>query len=96
MCARETTEMAPPFETNSNPKRHSLAAVIDTLDGIEFPAEREDLILRVLRAGPEAIEYQPDTFVSIRAVLEMSKKSQFESMVTISEVIAGSLDNQVA
>lgn len=65
-------------------KRVGSAAVFDALYGIEFPAEKQDILRR---AGSQTIEFEPGLRVPLGEIILLSEKNCFASMLEISHEI---------
>jgi hypothetical protein len=67
-----------------------IASVMEALEGLEFPATKEDVLLC---AGDQEVQYR-DQRVSIKKVIEGTGVEQFSSMANVVQTIRDELERK--
>lgn len=68
---------------------YGIAAVTQALDGLHFPATREQVLER---AGNQEIEYRKGQVVALRPIIEDAPADQFPSMAQIVQAVSRALE----
>lgn len=67
---------------------YGIAAITQALDGLEFPASRDEVLAR---AGNQEIEYRKGQRVSLRRIIEDTHWDEFPSMAQIVQAVSEAL-----
>ena len=68
-----------------------IAAITQALEGIEFPATKQDLLKR---AGRQQVEYRKGQPVHLREVIDDMKASEYPSMANVVEAVSEALKEE--
>lgn len=79
-----------PYNKPGPPKgeAYGIAAITQALDGLEFPASRDEVLAR---AGNQEIEYRKGQRVSLRRIIEDTHWDEFPSMAQIVQAVSEAL-----
>lgn len=70
---------------------YGIAAVTQALDGLHFPATREQVLER---AGNQEIEYRKGQLVSLRQIIEDAPADEFPSMAQVVQAVSEALKEE--
>ena len=70
---------------------YGIAAVTQALDGLHFPATREQVLER---AGSQQIEYRKGQMVDLRQIIEDAPADDFPSMAQIVQAVSEALKEE--
>jgi len=70
---------------------YGIAAITQALQGLDFPATKDDLLQR---AGHQEIEYRKGQPVSLRQIIEDLDEDEFPSMAQVVEAVSGALKEE--
>ena len=70
---------------------YGIAAVTQALDGLHFPASKEQVLER---AGDQQIEYRKGQVVSLRPIIEDAPDEEFPSMAQIVHAVSEALKEE--
>ncbi|HCF61853.1 MAG TPA: hypothetical protein DFS52_28135 [Myxococcales bacterium] len=68
-----------------------MAAITQALEGLDFPATKDDLLER---AGNQTIEYRKGQPVTLRRIIEDLEESEFPSMANVVHAVSGALKEE--
>lgn len=77
-----------PYEKPGVPKgeAYGIAAVTQALEGLDFPASKDDILKRV--GGNEEIHWTKEKTVNLRTIFMRTGQDQFESMAGIVSAVS--------
>lgn len=83
-----------PYEKPGVPKgeAYGIAAVTQALEGVDFPASKQDLLNRV--KGHEEIHWTKDKTVNLRTIFMRTDMDQFESMAGVVHAVSEEARNE--
>jgi hypothetical protein len=70
---------------------YGIAAVTQALEGLEFPATKEDVLHR---AGHQKIHYRKDQEVDLRRIIQDCDVDEFPSMAQIVQAVSDALEKE--
>jgi hypothetical protein len=70
---------------------YGIAAVTQALDGLHFPATKEQVLER---AGSQRIHYRKDQVVALRQIIEDAPAEEFPSMAQIVQAVSEALKEE--
>lgn len=70
---------------------YGIAAVTQALDGLHFPASKEQVLER---AGNQEIEYRKGQVVQLRPIIEDAPADEFPSMAQIVQAVSKALEQE--
>jgi hypothetical protein len=68
-----------------------IAAITQALEGLEFPATKDDVLRR---AGRQKIQYRKGQEVDLRRIIEDCDADEFPSMAQIVQAVSGALKEE--
>ncbi|MBI4508131.1 MAG: DUF2795 domain-containing protein [Deltaproteobacteria bacterium] len=68
-----------------------IAAITQALEGVDFPATKEDLLAR---AGDRVIEYRKGQGVPLSQIIEDLEEDEFPSMASVVEAVSDALKEE--
>lgn len=77
-----------PYEKPGPPKGegYGMAAVTQALEGVDFPASKEDLLARV--RGNEEVHWSKEKTINLRTIFNRMDQDEFESMAGVVHFIS--------
>jgi len=77
-----------PYEKPGVPKgeAYGIAAVTQALEGLDFPAKKDDILNRV--KGHEQIHWTKDKTVNLRTIFMRTTQDEFESMAGVVHAVS--------
>lgn len=83
----------PRGEKPGPPKGHAygIAAVTQALQGLEFPASKQDVLRQ---AGSQKIEYRKGQSLDLGPVLEKAPAKEFPSMAQVVQAVSDELEEE--